>query len=118
MPECSEDSFLDSGFVARNFDELFVNNQARLVLPIVPRRSNPRLLAQQGLFLCPSVAEAGFDKNLESYRDDTQDMADHVFKIIVEARIRTELPSELRLMNISRATLFPELEGYCALAWS
>ena len=38
----------------------------------------------------------------------------HVFKIVVDVRIRTELLSELRLMNISRATLFPDLEGYAS----
>ena len=87
-----------------------MGNQKRLVLPIVPPRSNPRLLAQQGLFLCPSKVKAGFERNLASYSD--YNMAEHVFKIIVEGRIRTELLSELRLMNISQATLFPELQGY------
>jgi hypothetical protein len=112
LPGCTEDSFLDSGFLAKHFDNLFANGQERLLLPVVPPRSNPRLLAQQGLFLCSGVAEAGFEKNLASFNDDTQDMADHVFKIIVEGRIRTELLSEFRLMNISRATLFPDLQGY------
>jgi hypothetical protein len=98
--------------MGKNFDALFVNNRVRLVLPIMPPRSNPRLLAQQGLFLCPSVAEAGFEKNLSGCSEDTTDMAGHVLKIIVDGRIRKGLMSEFRLMNISRATLFPDLQGY------
>ncbi len=112
LPEFTEDGLVNGGVLSQNFNRLFVCNPWHLVLPIGPSRSNPRLLAQQGLFLCPSIAEAGFRKNLASYRDYTQDMADHVFKIIVEARTRINLLSELHLMNISRATLFPGLPGY------
>ena len=113
LPVCNGDDLLDCEFCGTEFRQPVREESAvPLVLPIVPPRSNPRLLAQQGLFLCPSIAEAGFEKNLASYGDDTQDMADHVFKIIVEGRIRTELLSEFRLMNISRATLFPDLQGY------
>ncbi len=110
----TEDSLLDSKFMAENFDKLFVRQQEHLVLPVVPPRSNPRLLVQQGLFLCPSLSRSGFEENLMSYQDDTQDMAEHVHKIIIEGRIRTEVLSELRLMNISLASLFPGLEGYAA----
>jgi hypothetical protein len=113
LPDCNEDGFRDSGFLTGTFDSLFVrNHNIPLVLPIEPPRSNPRLLAQQGLFLCPSIAEAGFEKNLATYSDCTQDMDQHIIKILVEGRIRTELLSEFRLMNISRATLFPDLQGY------
>ncbi len=101
--------------MAEKFDKLFVMNQhISLVVPIVPPRSNPRLLVQQGLFLCPSIVEGGIERNLMSYNDDTQNMDKHVFKIIVDGHIRTEVLSELRLMNISRASLFPELEGYAS----
>ena len=112
-PECNEDSFRDCEFLTKNFKSFFVkNDHTHLVLPIEPPRSNPRLLAQQGLFLCPSIAEAGFEKNLALYSDCTQNMAEHVLKVIVEGRTRTELLAEFRLMNISRATLFPDLQGY------
>ncbi len=108
LSECSERSLFDGEFLANNFRNLFESHE-RLVLPVVPPRSNFRLLAQQGVFLCPGI-KAGFEANFEAYSDDA--MTDHVFKIIIERRIRTELLSELRLMNISRATLFPDLQGY------
>ncbi len=109
----AKDSLLDSDTVAEKFDKLLVQNRKPLVLPVVPPRSNPRLLVQQGLFLCPSLAESSFEENLRSYKD-ARDMNDHVYKIVIPGRIRTEVLSELRLMNISRANLFPGLEGYAS----
>ncbi len=106
-------SLLDSKFMAKKFDTLLVKYRKPLVLPVVPPRSNPRLLVQQGLFLCSSLVEGDFQDNLKSYQGN-KDMYKHVYKIIIEGRIRTEVLSELRLMNISRASLFPGLEGYAA----
>lgn len=111
----TKDSLLDSQFMANNFDVLFVTDQhTPLVLPVVPCRLNLRLLVQQGFFLCPSIVEGGIEKNLISYNDDTQNMDTHIFTIIIKWNIRTEVLSELRLMNISRASLFPELQGYAS----
>jgi hypothetical protein len=109
LRDCNEDSLLNSEFVANNFEELFVQNQQPLVLPVTPFRLNRRLVPQQGLFLCPSLARLSFEENLASYGDDS---AEHVLKIVVQAGLRTELLSELRLMNVSLATLFPDLQGY------
>lgn len=109
----TKDSLLDSEIVADKFDKLLVQNREPLVLPVVPPRSNPRLLVQQGLFLCPSLAENCFEQNFASYQED-EDMDEHVYKIVIQGRIRTEVLSELRLMNISRASLFPGLDGYAS----
>ena len=73
------------------FDELLAKQHEHLVLPVVPPRSNPRLLVQQGLFLCPSLAESGFEENLMSYKD-ARDIDDHVYKIVIPGRIRTAIP--------------------------
>ncbi|MGO9567894.1 MAG: FRG domain-containing protein [Desulfomonilaceae bacterium] len=113
LRKCTEDKLWDSKIVAKNFDNMFVKNSNPLVLPVVPSRSNPRLLTQQGLFLCPSLAESCFEQNIASYQED-EDMDDHVHKIVIQGRIRTEVLSELRLMNISRASLFPGLDGYAS----
>jgi len=39
-------------------------------------------------------------------------MQDNVHKIIIENPIREEALSELDLMNINRATLYPDLQGF------
>jgi hypothetical protein len=114
LPGYKENSLLDSEFMAKNFDEIFKKHHTSLVLPITPIRLNRRLLVQQGLFLCPGIAEGGIEKNLLSYNDGTQDMHDHVLKIIIEKRIRTAVLFELSLMNISGASLFQDLEGYAS----
>ena len=102
---------LNSKFMAEYFDEVFVNNCVSVILPIVPPRSNPRLLVQQGLFLCPSAANKSFQRILSSYKDE-KDMQNSVYKILIDGRIRHEVLSELHFMNISRASLFPGLEGF------
>jgi hypothetical protein len=103
---------LDSERIMKCFDNLFVNNSLPMILPIEPPRSNARLLVQQGLFLCPAALDRSFDKNLSSYSDDIENMQSNVHKIIIEGRIFAEAMSELHFMNISRASLFPDLEGF------
>jgi hypothetical protein len=83
-----------------------------VILPIVPPRSNARLIAQQGLFLCPSAVKKSFEGILSSYNDDSKEMQEHVNKIVIDSGIRHEVLSELHFMNISRATLFSGLEGF------
>ena len=103
---------LNSEKIVNRFDNLFVNNSVPMILPIEPPRSNARLLVQQGLFLCPATLDRSFDKNLSSYKDDKVNMQEHVHKIKIEGRIFAEAMSELSYMNISRASLFPDLEGF------
>jgi hypothetical protein len=64
------------------------------------------------LFLCPSATKGSFEEILSSYKDDTKSMEKHVHKIVIEERLRHEVLSELHSMNISRASLFPGLEGF------
>ncbi len=97
---------------ARN--TLFVNCEIPLLLPIVPSRSNARLLVQQGLFLCPSIIDGSIEQSFASYNRDTLNMDEHVIKIVIDGRIRLQILSELNLMNISRTSLFPDLEGYAS----
>jgi hypothetical protein len=110
--DLNKSNLLNSKFIVEHFNSLFVNNSVPMVLPIEPPRSNARLLAQQGLFLCPGAPDRSFDKNLSSYADDIENMQKHVHKIKIEGHIFAEAMSELSYLNISRATLFPDLEGF------
>ncbi|MGA9109157.1 MAG: FRG domain-containing protein [Smithella sp.] len=112
--DIKQSNLLDSEFIAKHFDRLFVNNSVPMILPIEPPRSNPRLLVQQGLFLCPGALDRSFDENLSSYANDIniKNMQQYVHKIKIEGRIFAEAMSELHYMNISRASLFPDLEGF------
>lgn len=104
-------NLLDSDFISEHFDDFFVKKRLSIILPIMPPRSNPRLLVQQGLFLCPGAIKECFQQVLLSYRD-AEDMQKSVHKIVIDGRIRHEVLSELHFMNISRMSLFPDLEGF------
>jgi|SRR5271157_5682983 len=112
--DMKKSDLLDSNFIAQHFDAIFTKNTVPLILPVEPPRSNPRLLVQQGLFLCPSVAEKGFITNLSAFSDDVKRMQDSVCKIVINHHIRTEALSELNLMNINSASLFPDLSGFAS----
>jgi len=106
-----KDNLREADFISKNFDIIFMKNTTPFVLPIEPLRANARLLIQQGLFLCPGAVNKGFEKNL-LFDGDQKRMQDNVHKIIIENPIREEALSELDLMNINRATLYPDLQGF------
>jgi hypothetical protein len=81
------------------------------VVAVNPLRRNPRLAAQQGLFLCPGNIEHTFEENLKK----TIQHEPHVKKLMLiplHPSIRTETMRELRRMNISSASLFRDLPGW------
>jgi hypothetical protein len=91
-------------------------NYARLYLPgdkpFVwcgdPAVMNVRLTAQSGTFLVPGVLDEPVDDLLARYPDP----ADNVVKFVLPAdRVRRRGMSELYRMNITHATLFPDLDG-------
>jgi hypothetical protein len=104
-------NLLDSEFIMKHFRKIFVNNRRPIILPVIPARSNPRLLVQQGLFLCSGPVKETFENILLSYKD-SKGMKKHVHKILINEQIRNEVLSELNFMNISRGSLFPDLEGF------
>lgn len=95
-------------------DEVFrlaTNGAVTACLPVEPNLLHERLIIQQGLFLCPLNLGATFMQNLRAGLSNDQ-MARHVVKLVVPNQIRPYALSRLSETNISRATLFPGLEGY------
>jgi hypothetical protein len=74
-----------------------------IVLPVEPYRRNQRLTVQQGLFLCPGNVNAGFEGNLSAYDADSPER--HVVKVVIPNKLRAFILSELKYMNITRASL-------------
>jgi hypothetical protein len=71
---------------------------------------NERLINQQGIFLVQGDIEKSFDENLrESVRDSKK-----LFRMafVVEPEERKAILKELYKMNITNATLFPDLQGF------
>lgn len=68
---------------------------------------NRRLIAQSGTFLVPGI----LDKPIEDILKDYPRPKETLIKFILPGRIRDEAMRELYRMNITQATLFPDLDG-------
>lgn len=99
----------DTWFSKLDFRDLIYNDSQKLVIPLVPQTLNERQIIQQGLFLFGSHKKFTFEGNLRAYKD--KGLKEHFFKFVLDKKIRKEALHELRLMNITPATLFPGLDG-------
>ncbi len=76
-------------------------------------RLNQRLIIQQGVFLCPGDISVPFMDNLHSLLRGRSNPDKFVkLKIGLTARERRTVLRHLHRMNITRATLFPGLDGF------
>ena len=82
----------------------------RVIIPINPFQINERLTIQKGLFFCPGDISKSFQENLR--RLPGYDNNQNVMKLNISMSERVTALMELHEMNISRATLFPGLEGF------
>lgn len=95
-----------------------------------PEQLNERLIAQQGLFLCPLDFHKTFMENLtialeltgtkERPKDlsTSNDLVNEAkigeaIKVIISGADKRNILKHLHMMNITKATLFPGLDGYC-----
>ena len=95
----------------RSFTELYVDNPLkRFVLPENPWRFHVRHRNQQGVFLCPGDITSSFQRNIEEmkFKHRTRKR----YKIIMSKDVRTDALEQLRRMNVTRASLFPGLDGF------
>jgi hypothetical protein len=73
-----------------------------------PYAMNRRLIAQSGTFLVPAV----LDKSIEEILKDYPNPKETLIKFILPAdKVREKGMRELYRMNITQATLFPDLDG-------
>lgn len=86
-----------------------------LVAAVTPYATNLRLTVQQGLFLCPGDIRVSFEENLTALTGRTPP-AIVLQKIRLPARraVRQAILRRLHRMNMSRATLYPGLDGFAA----
>lgn len=95
---------------SEHFDEIFGSKPLPVVMPVEPYRRNERLTMQNGTFLCPGDVDRGFEGNFEGY--DSSVIERHLIKIELPKSLREETLRDLRIMNITRATLFPGIDGF------
>jgi hypothetical protein len=75
---------------------------------------NDRLIIQQGFFLMPCDISHSFEENLDAVLDRDDCYREHFLKITIESdvQLRKDILTNLYRMNITRATLFPGLQGF------
>jgi len=77
-------------------------------------RLNERLIIQQGFFLVPCDISRSFEDNLDALLGHDRRYQEHFLKISIDGdvELRKEILTHLYTMNITRATLFPGLQGF------
>jgi hypothetical protein len=91
-----------------NFAKYFLRAKRKFIWQGEPFIMNRRLIAQSGTFLMPSVLSSSLEELLVSYPRHRTLAA----KIVLDtARVRADAMRSLYTMNISQATLFPDLDG-------
>jgi hypothetical protein len=91
-----------------SFRKYFRSGERAFVWLNEPQAMNRRLIAQSGTFLVPSVLDRSVEEILKEYPNPGNTLV----KFILPAdKIRETGMRELYRMNITQATLFPDLDG-------
>ncbi|KQC10062.1 MAG: hypothetical protein APR62_12760 [Smithella sp. SDB] len=80
------------------------------VAPVNAERMNTRLTIQQGCFLCSSNIQKPFEYNLSSMVTKSS-CQQFIVKFVIPHSARNDALTELKHMNITKASLFPDLGG-------
>jgi hypothetical protein len=72
-----------------------------------PMQMDRRLVAQSGMFALPGLLDRPLDQILDGYATDAPLMQ----KLLLPPSIRDEAMRTLYRMNITHASLFPDLDG-------
>jgi hypothetical protein len=92
---------------AGNFERLFLPNENAIIWTGEPTEMDRRLVAQAGTVVVPGMLGLPLDQILAHYRQhDTL-----IKKIVLPRALRGEAMKALYRMNITNATLFPDLDG-------
>lgn len=92
--------------VSGNFLRYFVPGNRRLIWMGEPHTMNRRLIAQSGTFAVPGVLDLPVEEILADH-----DQHNILAKIVLTNEVREVAMRELYRMNITYATLFPDLDG-------
>jgi len=92
----------------KEFNNLVLCNGVRTLYTIRPMRLSERVTIQQGQFLCVGDVTVSAIDNWPTHQDSSRNL----FKIEIPASVRVEALRYLSEHNISRATLFPGIDGF------
>ncbi|CAN5209514.1 FRG domain-containing protein [soil metagenome] len=92
---------------AGNYERYFISNRHPVVWFGEPNQMDARLVAQSGVLVMPGVLNQPLDQILARY-DGNEPL---LRKFVMPVSIRDEAMQSLYRMNITQATLFPDLDG-------
>jgi len=90
-----------------NFARLFLPNTNAIIWTGEPTEMDRRLVAQSGTLVVPGMLDKPLDEILEHYGEPHTLLK----KIVLPLSVREEAMKALYRMNITNATLFPDLDG-------
>jgi hypothetical protein len=91
------------------FEKIFYENNRSLVFPVEPFRMNKRYSLQQSIFISTGTSKEPFMQQL-SFLGEALERS--VVKIVLPSSHKKEALRDLQKMNLHRASLFPDLDGY------
>ena len=106
------------GKYENDFNRYFIYEDRRdfksFIYQITPDRLNQRLSIQQGTFLCPSDIRLTLEYNFAAIiaNETESTINSHIKLFHISPSARKEVLQRLSLMNVSRASLFPGLDGF------
>lgn len=93
------------------FEKIFYANEDSFIFPVEPFRMNRRYSLQQSIFVSTANSYEPFMQQLHFLGDG---ITKAVIKIELPASLQKEVIRDLQRMNLNRASLFPDLDGYAA----
>lgn len=96
-------------FTNKDFEDIFYYNGTSCIIPIEPFKMNKRYALQQSIFISPGNSTEPFMDQFEFFGDD---ISKAFLKICLPASLRKEALKDLQRMNVTRTTLFPDLDGF------
>lgn len=93
------------------FSEIYSQNKIKCIVPVRPSVANKRYMLQQALFLSLGNSNEPFMSQLSTY-SWPEYLGDHIHKIVIPREVSDEALWDLNRMNINRATLFGDIEGF------
>lgn len=95
----------------REFKRYFIDNKSKeFACPFNPFRLTERISIQSGVFMCPGNVNKTFEENLTNLKG----WKNNTIKLVLKLQHReiVKVREILYDFNITRATLFPGLEGF------
>ncbi len=91
------------------FSRIFYENNYSLIFPVEPFRMNRRYSLQQSTFVSTGNFYEPF---MQQLRFLGQEISKAVIKIEMPVELQKQVLRDLQKMNLHRASLFPDLDGY------